>query len=236
MAERVARAADRTCQRTPNPLRRGTRPAALEPGSRSLRVRSMVPTQGPMLHRPIGARLLFAWLWLGLSALGGCADDAARPTRQCAPPGMQRACECSDATAGKQLCLADGTLTACDCEAVRTVPCSAPGVAFECACGERVGHEVCRLDGRYSPCDCSADEGAAERDAAAPPTGGENPAPSPCPAPFTCTEQMGVRACTGSDAVPPLCSTAADCAAEGLPEASCVDPMIGGVLVCYQPC
>jgi hypothetical protein len=188
-------------------------------------------------HRPTAATTLPA-LVFGLCWLVGCADDADATIEGCGKAGERFACTCPNGASGTQLCLPSGETSACDCDAVRTVPCSAPGVAFDCSCeAGRTGTEVCRLDGRYSPCDCALD-GASALDGgngSMQPTG-EPPMPAGCPETFVCTEQMGVRACVDDSGVPPLCATDDDCAGSGLPNASCVDPMIGGVLVCYQPC
>ncbi|MDD9969866.1 MAG: hypothetical protein OXR73_26705 [Myxococcales bacterium] len=191
--------------------------------------------------------LLAAVLWMA------CADDEV-VTERCAPVGAERACGCADGSSGYSLCLPDGEASECNCEVRRVVPCVAPGVPFACTCRDGTsGTEICLESGEYTPCDCrmvplpsgSADAGGFDGIAQ---DGGSRPADpdpgaliapaqaEPCPAGFSCVDQMGFLVCADGTGVPPLCTTAADCSAAGLQTADCIDPMLGGVRVCAQLC
>lgn len=162
--------------------------------------------------------------------LCGCGDDS--QADPCERPGSTEACACDGPSEGYRLCLDDGSLSECVCDADRTIPCSAPGASFACRCGDgMLGSEVCLEGGSYSDCDCTA---AAPVDAgSAPPM--DEPAAG-CPAPYLCTSQMGANVCTDEGGFPPLCETATDCITAGMPDAQCVDPAALGVTLCLQSC
>lgn len=72
-------------------------------------------------------------------------------------------------------------------------------------------------------------------------TGGDVVAADPCPAPFACQVDPLLGAlyyCAepGPLPLPPGCTTDADCAAAGLPEATCVAEDETGLNGCLQTC
>lgn len=70
-----------------------------------------------------------------------------------------------------------------------------------------------------------------------------DPNPVLCPSPYTCQDLMGFPVCkNGSEALPPACTTNADCAAAGLPDVPCVDlssavgfPIVACLKLCNTP-
>ena len=168
-----------------------------------------------------------------------CSDDSGGS--ECDAPGEPAPCQCGS-RAGTRICLPDGSFSQCNCLTTRSVPCAVPGQVFRCACeGGSQGVEICLADGDYTPCDCGPAAGEMQADSATPRVdldAGEPPGMAMgCPAGFACVQQMGLQGCVDpSTGVPPLCTSSEDCVAAGLPAAECVDPMIGGVLVCAQFC
>jgi hypothetical protein len=185
-------------------------------------------------------RLALLCMVAATSACGDARDEGADAALAACTAGESVACVCDDGRTGEALCRADQRADRCRCEPARTTPCSAPGEVFACTCSDGAsGDQVCLRDGRYSRCAC-AGAGATLDDAGrtTPPDLGSEPEPAraACPVGFSCTEQMGYRFCADSTQAPPLCSTALDCSAAGLPDAACLDPGLGGVTLCVQLC
>ena len=170
-----------------------------------------------------------AWLF-------ACESDDDAEANAC-DAGDFVACSCTDGADGTQLCLPDGEWADCQCAVTRTVPCSAPGASFTCTCADgESGVEYCLAGGAYSSCDCNAaatPAPAGDGGVAAPETPS---APAGCPGGFSCQDVMGFTVCADSSGLPPFCTTAGDCAAAGLTGAQCIDPGVGGILVCAQEC
>jgi hypothetical protein len=141
-------------------------------------------------------------------------------SQQC-QDGASRACTCDDGTSqGSQLCIQGQYIPGC-----ANCPCMA-GETQACFCaGGGVGNAQC-VDTKFGECVCEA--------------------AGSCPDGFMCQDlsNLGMGsggACLaaggqGGFGIPPMCEKVEDCAAAGLPDATCSELMNIPIKLCVQSC
>jgi hypothetical protein len=172
--------------------------------------------------------------------VASCDSDSTIEEEECTEIGETESCDDEAGNPGFKVCLPEGVYTEClYLIPIAGQPCSDLGEEYACVCdGRLTGNMYCLKDRTYSECFCDSAPTSPLGSAG---SGGQDTASGSgdaCPPSFSCMElpQGGtVNKLCVKDGMPPLCENNADCDAEGLEEAQCVDIGVG-TKICLQVC